>query len=363
MNDMGISSDFIIIGGGIAGASAGGRLAKLGRVCLLEAEDALAYHASGRSAAMFEEHYGTPAVVALNGASRGYHETAHGGVLTPRGFMVAGTKGQEATLKANIAEMKLAPISKTEALDLFPILNPDRLAGAGYDEDAWDIDTDRLIQNFARDLRQNGEVITSARAKAITRLRDGWKVETGKGCYTGKVLINAAGAWVDEVATMSGVKPIGIVPRRRSVARISAPTGRDVSRWPMVLGAGETWYAKPDAGALIVSPADADPTTPHDAWADDMVLAEGLARYEDMVTEPVTRMISNWAGLRSFTPDGNLAIGPASDDPDFIWFAGQGGYGMQSSPAASQLLADMISGRSSELDAGTIKALNAARFG
>ncbi|MCK0126607.1 FAD-binding oxidoreductase [Gelidibacter sp. F2691] len=353
--------DFIVVGGGIAGTSAGARLAQLGTVRLLEAEDALAYHASGRSAALFEESYGTPAVVALNHASRSYHEANK--VLSPRGFMVVGATGQDDILAQDLAKMNLDAISIQDACTLMPILNPDVLCGAGYHADAWDIDTDRLVQGFARETRQNGEVVTGASVTGITRLTDGWQVETTKGVFIGRKLVNAAGAWVDEVAAMAGVCPIGIRPLRRSMARIPAPGGHDVSSWPMTLNAGETWYAKPDAGALIVSPADADPSTPHDAWADDMVLAEGLARYEEMVTEPVTRVISNWAGLRSFTPDGNLAIGPSVDDPEFIWFAGQGGYGMQSSPAASQLLADIVGGRPSELDTETVASLSAARFG
>ncbi|SMR81616.1 Glycine/D-amino acid oxidase [Aliiroseovarius halocynthiae] len=353
--------DFLIIGGGVAGTSAGARLAKLGQVRLLEAEDALAYHASGRSAALFEESYGTPAVVAMNHASRRYHEDA--GYLTPRGLMVVGAKGQDAQLVDDLNKMKLDAISVDEARAFMPILNPDALCGAGYHSDALDIDTDRLVQGYAGDLRTNGAIVTGAKVTAITKKSNGWQVETAKGVFQGRHLVNAAGAWVDDVATMAGVVPIGIRPLRRSMARIPAPGGLDVSGWPMVLNAGETWYAKPDAGALIVSPADAELTTPHDAWADDMVLAEGLARYEEMVTEPVTRVISNWAGLRSFTPDGNLAIGPAADDPSFIWFAGQGGYGMQSSPAASQLLADIVGGTPSELDAKTVASLAAARFG
>jgi glycine/D-amino acid oxidase-like deaminating enzyme len=352
--------DFLIIGGGVAGTSAGARLAKLGRVRLLEAEDALAYHASGRSAALFEENYGTPAIVAMNHASRSYHKDAC--CLSPRGLLGVGAKGQDAQLAADLAKMQLDTISIDEARALMPILNPDAMCGAGYHADAWDIDTDRLVQGFARDLRKNGDIVTGAKITAITRLANGWQVETPKGAFTGRKLVNAAGAWVDEVAAMAGVSPIGIRPLRRSMARIPAPGGLDVSGWPMTLNAGETWYCKPDAGALIVSPADADLTTPHDAWADDMVLAEGLARYAEMMTQPVTRVISNWAGLRSFAPDGNLVIGPAADDPSFIWFAGQGGYGMQSSPAASQLLADIVGGTPSELDAGTVASLTAARF-
>ena len=177
------------------------------------------------------------------------------------------------------------------------------------------------------------------------------------------VLVNAAGAWVDQVAAMAGVQPLGFTPNRRSMARIPAPGGHDISGWPMVFGAGETWYAKPDAGALIVSPAEEHPQEPHDAWADDMVLAEGLARYEEFVIEPVTRMISNWAGLRTFSPDRVPVIGRDLREPSFFWLAGQGGYGFQSCPAASRLAADLIGGRQTEIGADLVAALNPARFG
>jgi glycine/D-amino acid oxidase-like deaminating enzyme len=146
------------------------------------------------------------------------------------------------------------------------------------------------------------------------------------------------------------------------MARIPAPGGHDVSRWPMIFGAGETWYAKPDAGALIVSPAEEDPLPPQDAWADDMVLAEGLARYEAMVTEPVTRMIANWAGLRTFAPDRVPVIGFAPDAPGFFWLAGQGGYGFQTSPAAARLAADLILGRAPEVSASLVAALAPGRL-
>ncbi|WP_289042772.1 FAD-binding oxidoreductase [uncultured Aliiroseovarius sp.] len=354
--------DFIVIGGGIAGVSAGARLSHLGRVTLIEAEDALAYHASGRSAALFEESYGAPSVIELNRASRTYHETANGGVLSPRGFMMVAGKGQEGALADDMTNMNLTPLSASEAIAMVPILNTNALIGAGYHEDAWDIDTDRLIQNFAREIRANGQIITGATAQKITRNPDGWQVTTAKGSFTAKKLVNAAGAWADQVATLAGITPIGIQPYRRSMARIPAPGGVDVSRWPLFMGAGESWYAKPDAGALIVSPADADPVDPHDAWADDMVLAEGLARYEAMVTEPVTRLTANWAGLRSFSPDRSLVIGPAPTDPDFLWCAGQGGYGFQTSPAASQLLADIVAGTQLGLDTETVASLSPARF-
>jgi D-arginine dehydrogenase len=168
---------------------------------------------------------------------------------------------------------------------------------------------------------------------------------------------------VDDVAWMAGVQPLGFTPLRRSMARIPAPGGHDVTHWPMLFGPGEDWYAKPDAGALIVSPAEEHPMAPHDAFADDMVLAEGLARYEAMVTEPVTRLLSNWAGLRTFSPDRVLVIGRDVRRPDFIWCAGQGGYGFQTAAAASRLLADLVAGRAPELDAGLVAQLSPARFG
>ncbi|WP_281984644.1 NAD(P)/FAD-dependent oxidoreductase [Thalassorhabdomicrobium marinisediminis] len=354
--------DFLVVGGGIAGTSVGARLSQLGRVTVLERETALAFHASGRSAALFEENYGLPATVALNIASRDYHFTANGGVTSPRGLMLIGTDDNRDAFAQDLAEMKLAEISPSEARDLIPILN-DSVTRVGYDAAAWDLDTDRLVQNFAREIRDNGGTVrTGAEVTGVTRTRDGWEVAIGDEVLTTRTLVNAAGPWADELAQMAGLAPIGITPLRRSMARIPAPGDHDVARWPMMFGPGEDWYAKPDAGALIVSPAEEDPMPPMDAWADDMVLAEGLAKYEAHVTEPVTRMLSNWAGLRSFAPDRTLVLGPDAADPAFVWVAGQGGYGFQTAPAASQLVADLVAGRTPELDADLVAALSPARF-
>ena len=356
--------DFLIIGGGIAGISAAARLSHLGSVTLLEAEPALGYHASGRSAALFEPRYGLAPVVALSLASEEHHRHAEGGVLSPRGMMIVARESEAEAFAEDVEVMGLDPITLAEARAMVPILNPDAVALAAFAGHAWDIDTDRLIQDFLREARGNGaQVITSARVTGIARDAGGWTVTSAAGAHSGRVLVNAAGAWVDGVAQMAGVRPLGFVPNRRSMARIPAPGGHDLSRWPMIFGAGEGWYCKPDAGALIVSPAEEHPMEPHDAWADDMVLAEGLARYEAMVTEPVTRMISNWAGLRTFAPDRVLVIGPDPAVPDFFWLAGQGGYGFQTAPAASQLAADLIAGHAPALDAATVAALSPARFG
>ncbi|NBE06804.1 NAD(P)/FAD-dependent oxidoreductase [Paragemmobacter ruber] len=356
-------TDFLIIGGGIAGISAAARLSAMGSVTVLEAEAALAHHASGRSAALYEPRYGAPAVVELSLASEDHFRAADH-VLSPRGLMIVAKADQQDIFAAEVRDMQMTRCSVHEARAIVPILNPDSVAMAAMADHAWDIDTDLLLQGFAREARSRGaQIVTGARVSAIERGGEGWTVTTPAGEFSGRLLINAAGAWVDEVAAMAGIQPLGFTPNRRSMARIPAPGGHDISRWPMLFGAGETWYAKPDAGALIVSPAEEDPQSPHDAWADDMVLAEGLARYEEMVTEPVTRLISNWAGLRTFAPDRVLVIGRDPRQPDFFWLAGQGGYGFQTCPAASQLAADLIGGRPSGLSAGLVAALDPARFG
>ncbi|MGO4851470.1 NAD(P)/FAD-dependent oxidoreductase [Phaeovulum sp. W22_SRMD_FR3] len=358
-----MAQDYIIIGGGIAGVSLAARLAPRGSVTLLESEAHLAHHASGRSAALYEPHYGLPPVVALSLAS-GDDFRANPNLLSPRGMMIVAGPGEDAAFEADSAVMDLHEIRFAEALTRVPVLNPETVTRVAVADHAWDIDTDLLIQTYAREARLHGaRILTHAPVTAIRRTDSGWSVTTPLGEVEGTVLINAAGAWADPVAALAGVTPLGITPLRRSMARIPAPGGHDISRWPMIFGAGEAWYCKPDAGALIVSPAEEDPCEAHDAWADDMVLAEGLARYEERVTEPVTRMIANWAGLRSFAPDRVPVIGFDSREPAFFWLAGQGGYGFQTAPAASRLAADLLSGAAPAVDAAVVAALSPTRFG
>ena len=358
-----MDADFLIIGGGIAGISAAARLSELGSVIVLEAEASLAHHASGRSAALYEPRYGAPAVVGLSMASEA-HFRSLAGVLSPRGLMLVAKAEAREAFEHDLDAMEFDRISVDAARVIVPILNPDVVALAGYASHAVDIDTDLLLQGFARAAKGRGaRILTGARVTAIMKAAGGWQVASTAGSFTARMVVNAAGAWVDQVAALAGVRPLGFTPNRRSMARIPAPGGHNVSRWPMIFGPGEDWYAKPDAGALIVSPAEEHATDPHDAWADDMVLAEGLARYEEMMTEPVTRVISNWAGLRTFSPDRVLVIGPDQREPSFFWLAGQGGYGFQCCPAASRLAADLIGGRTPELDADLVAALAPSRFG
>ena len=353
--------DFLVIGGGIAGVSAAARLSRLGSTVLIEAEESLSYHASGRSAALFEPTYGQPSTVALNKASRDFHDKAE--VLSPRGLLLIGNKNNAEAFATDQTQMKLDPITVEEAQQLVPIVNTAKTDRAAYHTDAWDINTDKLLQHFAKEARENGcQITTNSQATQITRIKTGWEVNTNRTFYFARTIVNAAGAWADEVAKMAGMTPLGFRPLRRSMARMPAPGGHDVSHWPVLFGPGESWYAKPDAGALIVSPAEEDQIAPQDAYADDLTLAEGLMRYEQEVTEPVVRLLSTWAGLRTFAPDRTLVLGPDATDGTFIWCAGQGGYGMQSAPAASQLLFDLVTGRQPAIDKTDVAALSPARL-
>ncbi|WP_170466850.1 NAD(P)/FAD-dependent oxidoreductase [Ruegeria arenilitoris] len=351
--------DFLVIGGGIAGLSAGARLSEHGHVVVLEAEEALGYHTSGRSAALFEKGYGPPSVKVLNAVSEAY--LVSNGYLSPRGLMLIGGKDQREVFLQDQKDLRLQEIPLEDAAARVPILNPQTVGFAAASTAAFDIDTDRMLQDFARVIRGNGGTVLTRQKVTSIEKSGHWIVQAGDS-YEARNLVNAAGAWVDEVATMAGIATIGIEPRRRSMARIPAPAGHDLTGWPLILGAGESWYAKPDAGKLLVSPCEADPSFPHDAYADDMVLAEGLARYEAMVTQPVTRVETNWAGLRSFAPDGTLVLGPDPADSSFIWSAAQGGYGFQTAPAASQLVTDLVTGSRSDLDALSIAALKPERL-
>ena len=357
-------TDIIIIGGGIAGLSAAARLSALGKVTLLERERSFGYHASGRSAALFEPSYGLPATTALSRASDGFLRHEHRGVLSPRGLMLVGGPDDSAAFETDMSDMGLTEISVTEARTQVPILHPKTVTRVASHADAWDIDTDRLLNIFLQTLRNNGGIAhANCMPTQINRTRDGWTLQTTtQGIMGARLLVNAAGPWADEVAQMARVQPLGLTPLRRSMGRIPPPGDHVVSQWPMLFGPGESWYAKPDAGALIVSPADEDPSQPMDAFPDDMVLAEGFARYEHFVTTPVTRLLSSWAGLRTFSPDRNLVIGPDPTEPAFLWNAGQGGYGFQTAPAASALLADLVAGRASELDAAVVAQLTPDRL-
>ena len=355
-----MQADFLIIGGGVAGLTLAAELSVAGKVLLLEAEAATGYHTSGRSAALYEPGYGAPAVRALTAASLAAYEAA--GLLSPRGLLLVAREDERAAFEADVADMGLRRIEMGQARALVPILSGDVVLAAVSDGPR-DIDTDLLMQNALRQLRaRGGEVRLQSRVSAITRAGDSWQVTVGGQVFRAPVLVNAAGAWAGQIAELAGVAGPVFAPFRRSVARMAAPAGHDPRHWPILFGPGETWYAKPDAGALIISPAEETLVEPHDAWADDMALAEGLARYQDHVTPEVTRPMATWGGLRTFAPDRVLVIGEAPDAKGFFWQAGQGGYGFQTAPAAARLGADLILGRAPELAEDLVQDLSPARF-
>ncbi|MDV7142679.1 FAD-dependent oxidoreductase [Tropicimonas sp. TH_r6] len=354
--------DYLIIGGGIAGLSVAAELARAGTsVCLLEAETALGYHASGRSAAMFLASYGNATVRALNAASAETHEAAD--VLSKRGFLMVADAEREAQFELEHAEFGAEAISPEDAAHVWPILDTAYCTRAAWLEAAYDLDTDRLLQHYTRSARHLGaEIRTGHPVTGIRKLDTGWQVSTPGDVVEARRLVNAAGAWADTVARMAGIAPIGIRALRRSMAKLPAPDGLDTRSWPFVIEVAEDWYGKPDGGAWLVSPGDEDLVEPQDAWADDMVIAEGLARYQPFATVEVTRVETTWAGLRSFASDRSLVLGPDPAMPDFLWCAGQGGYGFQTAPAAARLLADLATGRPPELAPDLIATLRPDRL-
>ncbi|WP_420416057.1 NAD(P)/FAD-dependent oxidoreductase [Pacificispira sp.] len=361
-------SDVLVIGGGIAGIGAGAMIAADASVRVLESEDAIGRHATGRSAAIFILNYGNATLRALNAASEPVFENPDGiadsTVLTPRGEMLVATHEELPDLESYLDGAEaIERLTAQEAVDLCPILRPEVIAGAAIERDARDIDVDRLFQGYARLLKaRGGSVHCDAGVAAIERSNGVWRVTTAKGEFEAPILINAAGAWADKVAAMAGVTPVGLTPFRRSAAILPPPEGMDITRWPLIASASEQWYAKPEAGMLMVSPAEEDPVEPHDAWADEMVLAEGLFRFEQAVTMEVTRVVRNWAGLRTFAPDRTPVVGYDPEADGFFWLAGQGGYGIQTAPALSQLAADLCNGRTPSLAAETVAALSPRRF-
>lgn len=360
--------DIIVIGGGIAGTSAAAMLAREARVVLIEAEPQLGYHSTGRSAAIFIRNYGNAVLRALNAASAPVLNAPEGisdrSLLSPRGEMLVANEDQMPMLEDYAdGSTGLDWLTAAEALALVPILRPETIAGAVIERGAQDIDVDRMLQGYARLLRdRGGQTITNGAVTGIRRANGCWQVSTAQKAWSAPVVVNAAGAWADVVAGMAGVAPIGLTPMRRSAVLLNTPSGYEIDDWPLFASAGEGWYAKPGSGKLLVSPADEDPVEPQDAWPDDMVLAEGLYRFEQAVTIPITRPTHSWAGLRSFTADRTPAVGFDCANEGFFWLAGQGGYGVQTAPALASVCAALCLGQKMPVSQSILKALSPDRF-
>ena len=349
--------DTLIIGAGIAGASVGYRLAGQRKVLLLEREAQPGYHSTGRSAAMFMEAYGTPQIQALTRASRAFYEAPPEGfcehpLLEPRGCLYVASVEQrdllEATYAQNLANgTQVSLLDRDGALALVPSLRGEILAGAVLEPGAMDLDVHALHQGFLRGLRQaGGELRCNAELVQAHFLDDLWQVELADGsCIKARQLVNAAGAWADQVAEQCGVAKVGLQPCRRTAFTFPGPAAQDFARWPAVIGVDESFYFKPDAGQLLGSPANADPVQPQDAAPEELDLALGIYNIEAITTLEIRRPSHSWAGLRSFVADGDLVLGFDPGMPRFFWLAAQGGYGIQSSAGASRLAADLLLGQ------------------
>ena len=348
--------DFLIVGAGIAGASVAYWLAPHGSVVLLERESQPGYHSTGRSAALYLPSYGTPQVRALTLASRAFLERPPAGfaehpILTPRGALLVASDEQAAQLDAHCELLAaMSPqsrrLGRAETLAMVPVLRADRLLGAAWEPDATDIDVHGLHQGLLRGARRAGlQLVCDAEVVAAERSGGLWHVRTASGSnFAAPVLVNAAGAWCDEIATLAGVAPIGLHPKRRSAFTFAPPAGVDASRWPSVIDAGEQWYVKPDAGVLLGSPANADPVAPHDVQAEELDIATAIARIEEATTMTIRRPLRVWAGLRSFVADGDLVGGFDARAEGFFWVAAQGGYGIQTSAAMGEACAALARG-------------------
>jgi D-arginine dehydrogenase len=356
-----VETDFLVIGAGIAGASAAHWLAPHARVILLERESQPGYHSTGRSAALFMESYGTAQVRALTMASRAFLEHPPEGfcehpLLTPRGAMMVAGADHMAELEAHWDVLRAmgtgaSRLTGAQARELVPALRPDQVLGAVYEPDAADMDVHAIHQGYLRGMRRaGGRLVCDAGVTAIARIGNRWRVEAGGAVYEAPVVLNAAGAWVDTVARMAGVPPLGIEPRRRSAFIFAPPENESgkvdesVARWPMVFGADEGWYIKPDAGMLLGSPANADLVEPQDIQPEEYDIAVAMHRIEEATTLTIRRPTRTWAGLRSFVADGDLVGGFEPGVPSFFWVAAQGGYGIQTSAAMGEACAALARG-------------------
>ena len=348
-------TDFLIVGAGIAGASVGHFLAPHGSCVMLERENQPGYHSTGRSAAQFIASYGPPLVRALSRASEPFFLNPPPGfadapLLTPRGLLtVAGTDEMCHLDEAWATLQQTSPrgrrLTAVEALAMVPALRKEKVSAALYEPDSFDMDVHAIHQGYLRGYkRAGGTLVCDAEVVSIERQGNLWRVRTAAGGeHAATVLVNAAGAWCDAVAQLAGVAPIGLVPKRRTAFTFLPPAGTDTARWPLLLAADESFYMKPDAGALLASPVNEDATHPQDVQPEELDIALAMHALETWTTL-APRPTHSWAGLRSFVADGDLVGGFDADASGFFWCAAQGGYGIQTSAAMGEACAALARG-------------------
>ncbi len=362
-------ADIIVIGGGIAGASAAANLAADHKLVLIEAEDIAGYHTTGRSAAIWVQNFGPDDVRLLSRLSRQFFADPPKGfsevpLLHHRPVLFLAARGETAALDGLLAHAEgLRPISVDAARALVPAIIADNAVAAAIEDDAFDMDVSALHQGYLRQLRALGGTISlRSRAEHIDR-RDGiWRVRTRDAEFHAPIIINAAGAWADEVARMAGLSGLGLRPLRRT-ALIINPAPFEVADWPMVIDAAHQWYARPEARTrLLISPEDETPDRPHDVQPEEIDIALAIERMQSALAIEVRRVERSWAGLRTFSPDGSLIFGWDTRVSGFFWCAAQGGYGIQTAPAAGRLVADLVAGRDPAAGEDAVAMTSAARF-
>ena len=353
-------ADFLIVGGGIAGLSAAARLARHGKVVVLEGEEALGYHSSGRSVSYSHFGIGNAAVRGLTAWSRAYFERPPEGfcpsplcrIAPSLYFATEEMLPALETLGAGMARFTDATrwVDAAEMTALCPVLRTgDGAAILGiFDPSAIKLDTDALLQSFARATRAaGGEVLTGRRVAAVERHGDAWQVRTEGGeTFAAPILVDAAGAWADRLAAMAGLGPIGVRPKRRTIIVVDPPAGVDAGRWPFVHTAAGDFYMLPEAGQILASPVDEVDDEACDAQPEEYDVALAAHRLEHYTTLAITRIAHRWAGLRSFVADRTPTAGFDPRAPGFFWLVGQGGYGLQTAPAMAAIVEALLTGTS-----------------
>jgi len=368
--------DVLIIGGGISGVSLAARLAGRLRVAVVEAEEHLGAHATGRSAALLVEAYGPPVIRMLTGRSRSFFERQPAGfseapLARRRGSLVYAGEGDIDQLRSEFESAghttEAVWLDGEAVLRACPLLKPGVAAAGFLEPKALDLDANALLQGFARTALHAGASIWKGSPLRIARRENGtWRVTAGEREITAGVLVDAAGPWADSVGAIAGASPLGLQPMRRTAATIEVPAELmpRLAETPLAMPVDQTFYFKPEACAIMVSLSEETPSEPCDAWPDDLDVALALDRFHAATIVPPVRPTAVWAGLRTFAPDRNPVVGFDAVVPDFFWYAGQGGYGIQTSPALSALGARLILGDPlDEAEAGIASMLSSHRFG
>ncbi len=338
--------DFAVIGAGIAGASVAAELAQHASVLVIEMESHAGYHSTGRSAAMYIPSYGPAAIQALTRASGAFfqnppEEFGTTPLLSPRAELMIARKDQMQALEAFYHECstkdQLHQLTAEEVQRHCPFLKNGYANAGVIDASSSDMDVHAIHQGYVKLYKnRGGEEVMNSAVKSLTRKDSIWTIDTASGQYQASVVINAAGAWADEVGTLAGAETIGLVPKRRTALTIELPETTDFSHMPLVADINEAFYIKPDAGRLLISPANEDPMPPCDVQPDEMDIAVCIDHIENAFDIKVEKIASQWAGLRSFVSDKSPVVGYSKSAENFFWLAGQGGYGIQSSPALAR---------------------------